>query len=165
MNEAVAEPLGGHPRRRGRILFDRIVAVIMLFAFIVLPVSFFVGGPALLKSYDAAHLIELRCTIRSSEMNKTSTRSTGGIGTSGAEVLLDTSCGRYVYVDGVTVSNGHQVAGRFRSGSVQTFSVGKGSIAIRGLLEFFHLRATVRTVGPSKSDASPKQEALDEVDN
>ena len=165
MNETVAKTLGGHPRGRRRILFDRFVAVIMLFALIVLPVSFFVGGPALLKSYDAAHLIKLRYTIRSSELNKTSSRSTGGIGTSGAEVLLDTSRGRYVYVDGVTLSNGHQVAGRFRSGSVQTFSVGKGSIAIRGLLEFFHLRAMVRTVGPSKSVASPKQEVLDEVDN
>jgi len=50
MNEAVAEPLGGHPRRHRRILFDRFVAVIMLFTFIVLPVSFFVGRPALLKS-------------------------------------------------------------------------------------------------------------------
>lgn len=125
MNETVAKTLGGHPRGRRRILFDRFVAVIMLFALIVLPVSFFVGGPALLKSYDAAHLIKLRCTIRSSEMNKTSSRSTGGIGTSGAEVLLDTSCGRFVYVDGVTLTNGDQVSDRFRSGSVRTFSVGR----------------------------------------
>jgi len=144
MNETVAKTLGGHPRGRRRILFDRFVAVIMLFALIVLPVSFFVGGPALLKSYDAAHLIKLRCTIRSSELNKTSSRSTGGIGTSGAEVLLDTSCGRFVYVDGVTLTNGDQVADRFRSGSVQTFSVGKGSVANRGLLEFFHLLPAIQ---------------------
>ena len=144
MNKPVAESLGGGLRRRRRTLFDRLVAVLMLFAFIVLPVGFFVGGPALLKSYDAAHVVELRCTIQSSEMNKTSSRSAGGIGVSGAEVLLDTSCGRFVYVDGVTLANGTRIADCFKSGSVQTLPVGEGSIAIRGLLDFFHLLPAIK---------------------
>jgi hypothetical protein len=144
MNKPVAESHGDGLRSRRRTLFDRFVAVLMLFAFIVLPVSFFVGGPALLRFYDVAHVVELRCTIQSSEVNKTSSRSAGGIGASGAEVLLDTSCGRFVYVDGVTLANGDQVADRFRSGSVQSFSVGKGSIAIRGLLDFFHLLPAIQ---------------------
>jgi hypothetical protein len=110
----------------------------------VLPVNFFMGGPALQKSYDAAHSIELRGAIRSSEMNKTSSRSAGGIGAVGAEVLVDTSCSRFVYVDEVTLANGYRVADCFRSGSVQTFSAGKGCIAIRSLIDFFNLSPAIQ---------------------
>jgi hypothetical protein len=144
VNKPVAKPLGSHRRGRRRIVRNRSVAVLMLFAFIVLPVSFFVGGPALLKSYDNAHVVELRCTIRSSEMNKISSRSTGGIGASGAEVLLDTSCGEFVYADGVTLANGDRIASRFKVGSVHSLPVGRGSIAMRSVLEFFHLLPAIQ---------------------
>ena len=70
-------------------------------------------------------MVGLRCAVCPSEMSETSSRSMGEIGEVGAEVLLDASCGEFVYADGDTRANGERVPGCCKRGSVQTFSVGE----------------------------------------
>ncbi len=144
MEESAVGAPPRRPRMRRRILVDRVVAVLIVLVVIVVPIGFFVGGPALLTSYDRSHVVSLRCTIRTAEVHTTSSRSTRGVGSSSAEIVLGTSCGDFVDAHGVTAANGAALARRYEPGSVRSLRVGQGSIALRGLLGAFHLLPSVR---------------------
>ncbi|WIB26154.1 hypothetical protein [Curtobacterium sp. MCSS17_015] len=147
MKESGAQLKPGRARARRQVIVNRLVAALIVFVVFIVPIGFFVGGPTLLKSYDRSHLVTLQCTVDSAEANNTSSRSNRGIGSSSAEIVLATSCGEFVYVNGVTYDNAEALARQLQRDPDRSLSVGKGSITLRGLLEFFNLLPRVHKIG------------------
>lgn len=111
----------------------------LLWAFvIVFGSAFFLAGPAVLRSYDSAHHVELSCTISSAKASTGSTRSAKGIGASIPQVVVESGdCGKFVLRNGVTADNSQDIASQFKDGSKYEFEAGDGSLKLRGLLRVF----------------------------
>jgi hypothetical protein len=112
---------------RAWLRFGGGMAVLALLAFVV-----FIG-PAVLRSYDAHHLMTVRCTISSADGRLQST-STRGVHRSIPQVRIETSdCGRFLLRHGVTRANREEVAARLPPGEY-AIEIGAGSWKTRGLL-------------------------------
>jgi len=115
-----------------RVLFVLWAAVIVFVS------SFFLAGPAVLRSYDDAHRVRLVCVVSSAEASTGSSRSAKGAGASTPQVVIESrEGGKFVLREGVTKDNSRDVASSFKSGTRYDLEVGDGSLTLRSLLRVF----------------------------
>lgn len=125
-----AEQTGLSGRARGsRWRFYRalvLLALVVLFALV---------GPFSLSRYDAAHPVNIECSVSSAEDRTGSSVARTGLGRSFTEVKVQTSdCGKILLREGESEVSATEVARRLNVGGKYEFVVGGGSYQLRSLL-------------------------------
>jgi hypothetical protein len=112
--------------------------IFVVAALIILVVTaFYLVGPSVLSSYDAKHKVQISCTVDQASSGAASARSSKGIGSSVPQVVFETKdCGTLILQDGVDRRSSARIAAEVKPGAVYVFTVGQGSIFLRGLLGF-----------------------------
>ncbi|MFJ6172362.1 hypothetical protein [Curtobacterium sp. NPDC092190] len=135
---------------RAQVARNRVVGVLMLLVFIILPIVTFVFGPSIMSRYDQRHMITITCDVAAAKGEIMSSRSTKGAGGSQAQVSFDTRCGNLLYQDGVTRQNMRSIAASVSPGTPYRFHVGEGSFKLRAVLSFLKVAPVVQDY--SKAD-------------
>ena len=112
--------------------------IFVVAALIIFVVSaFYLVGPSVLSSYDTKHKLQISCTVDHAKSGAASARSSRGMGSSVPQVVFETKdCGTLVLQDGVDRGRSAQIAAEVRPAAVYVFTVGQGSMSLRGLLGF-----------------------------
>ncbi|WIE71768.1 hypothetical protein [Curtobacterium sp. MCJR17_020] len=140
-----AETRLGMDVARRRVVRNRIIAVLLLFLVVVVPILTFLVAPIALGAYDDSHSLTATCTVESAKARSTSSRSLKGVGSSGGQVVIETKdCGRLLIDSGINSDNVNRVAGELKVGQRYQFTVGEGTYRLRSVLQLFKVAPDVR---------------------
>lgn len=135
MQEPKAEP---GPAKRVGWRFYRALGLIVVIALVALV------GPFALSRIDAAHRVQIICSVEAAEPLRGGSVTRTGLGTSFDEIEITTSdCGKLLLRQGVTAENASKLAGQLKSGGNYRFEAGQGSYAIRSVLRLIGRDVTV----------------------
>jgi len=118
-------------KRKRKLFWGRIQAVLIILLVIVLPTVFFGILPWVSGIYDRSHHHTIECEVEKVYWESTSTRSAKGIGASGRQIVFDTKdCrGHILLTEGVYSDNVKELAKSLKPGRYR-FTVGDAEWAI-----------------------------------
>lgn len=95
------------------------IAVVLIVVFFLIPLLVFFIGPVSLHFYDAGHVRTVVCTVDSARTGGQSARSLKGVGSSGNQVVIETSdCGKLLLQKGINGQNADGVADELDAGGM-----------------------------------------------
>ena len=114
--------------------------VVLLVAFVGLPVLLFGVAPGALARWDDTHRVTVECTVERAAATSSSSRSPRGIGSTSVQVLVETSeCGDLLVRESVDRGTADEVAAILEDGPTFTFDVGQTAWALRGVTRFTNI--------------------------
>ena len=112
----------------------------LLALFVGLPVLLFGVAPGVLSDWDDSHRVRVDCTVERAAPTTSSSRSLRGIGSTGVQIVVETSdCGDLLVREGVDRDTADVVAADLRPGRTYTFEVGQTAWALRGVTAFTNI--------------------------
>jgi len=114
-------------KRKRKLFWGRVQAILVLSAVILLPLMVFVVGPLGMESYDSNHQLTIKCHVKDIYWERTSTHSGKGIGASSRQIVFDTTdCnGHLLLQDGVYWDNVEELTDSLKTDRNYEFRVGR----------------------------------------